>query len=716
MGIMKYEPISRSHPGFVSVLHIGNNTEEHYFYYIMEVADDVTHGQQFDPLRYEARTLATDKERFQRLPVDECLRLGLQLASALGHLHRQNLVHRDIKPSNIIFVNDSPKFADIGLVTDIGESATFVGSEGYVPREGPGKPAADIYGLGKVLFELISGQHQLNYPKLPPEFDRLEDATARRAFLQTIAPACEENALQRCSTAKELIQKLQALENATEVVASHPAPAPASASRIVLLTAGTSGPAAALAHHLTQHLENSSCIVFADKSATVTVESAREMENRIREADAAVPLLTVDSIASELMSYEIGLAQDHARSAHGKPRLIPLIYDLPVPLPIESAELVQDAARLLPVNEHTDPAQLARDLLAAIHSQGDLPGTISHPKLEPTGGAVPLNSQFYLTRPGDAAFHEAVASGESFILVKGARQMGKTSLLARGLQRARENGHKVLLTDYQKLNSASFESIEKLYFALGTSLADQLDLDVLPEDTWDSRRSANYNLDRYVKREVLERLTSNLVWGMDEIDRVFSCQFGNDVFGLFRSWHNARALEPSSPWARLTLALAYATEVHTFITDVAQSPFNIGTRIVLRDFTQDQVAELNQKYGSPLRTPADIQSFISLVGGQPYLVRRSLHELASNPQSIQEFQAGADHEEGIFNDHLRRLLVLLARDPILVDAVRAMTRGEPCSKPETFHRLRAAGIITGSTAHDARLRCQLYQTYLSRNL
>jgi hypothetical protein len=48
--------------------------------------------------------------------------------------------------------------------------------------------------------------------------------------------------------------------------------------------------------------------------------------------------------------------------------------------------------------------------------------------------------------------------------------------------------------------------------------------------------------------------------------------------------------------------------------------------------------------------------------------------------------------------------------------VRAMTRGEPCPKPETFQRLRAAGVITGSSAQDARLRCQLYQTYLSRNL
>jgi serine/threonine protein kinase len=58
-------------------------------------------------------------------------------------LHSRGLIHRDIKPANIIFVNGAAKFADIGLVTEIastGREVTYVGTEGYMPPEGPGKP------------------------------------------------------------------------------------------------------------------------------------------------------------------------------------------------------------------------------------------------------------------------------------------------------------------------------------------------------------------------------------------------------------------------------------------------------------------------------------------------------------------------------------------------------------------------------------------------
>ena len=55
--------------------------------------------------------------------------------------------------SNIIFVSGQPKLADIGLVTGIDEAKSFVGTAGYIPPEGPGRPEADIYSLGKVLYE-----------------------------------------------------------------------------------------------------------------------------------------------------------------------------------------------------------------------------------------------------------------------------------------------------------------------------------------------------------------------------------------------------------------------------------------------------------------------------------------------------------------------------------------------------------------------------------
>jgi serine/threonine protein kinase len=107
------------------------------------------------------------KER-RRLPVEECLNIGIALAAALEHLHKNELIHRDVKPGNIIFVNGLPKLADIGLVGQIGGDS-FVGTEGYIPPEGPGKVQGDIYSLGKVLYEISTGKGRMEFPEVPPD-------------------------------------------------------------------------------------------------------------------------------------------------------------------------------------------------------------------------------------------------------------------------------------------------------------------------------------------------------------------------------------------------------------------------------------------------------------------------------------------------------------------------------------------------------------------
>lgn len=132
-----------------------------------------------------------------------------------------------------------------------------------------------------------------------------------------------------------------------------------------------------------------------------------------------------------------------------------------------------------------------------------------------------------------------------------------------------------------------------------------------------------------------------MVWGLDEVDRLFPCAYHNDVFGLFRAWYNERSFDPEGPMSRLPLAMAYITEAHLFITDLNQSPFNVGTRVALDDLTYAQGSELNRLYGAPLAPGEEVARLFALVGGHPYLVRRSLHEMQQRGLDIVAIEAGA---------------------------------------------------------------------------
>jgi AAA-like domain/TIR domain len=455
--------------------------------------------------------------------------------------------------------------------------------------------------------------------------------------------------------------------------------------------------------------------VFIDRQLSIGVEWAREIERQLRSADAVIPLLSAASISSEMLAYEVQVAHEAAQHRQGKPRLVPVRVDYDGPLPDALAGILEPLRHAV-WNRPQDDQYLLTELITSLRAPETPKTGPRWQKLEPVGGAVPLDSEFYIVRPTDEEFRAAIARHDSIVLIKGARQMGKTSLLARGLQQEREAGFKVVLTDFQKLNASHLESMETLLLTLGEALADQLDLEVLPDQDWNPRRGASFNFERYLRKEVLGKISSQLVWGLDEVDRLFSYDYGSQIFGLFRSWHNARALDPTGPWQQLTLAIAYATEAHLFINDLNQSPFNVGTRLLLEDFSFEQVAELNQRYGAPLRGTSEIGRYIRLVGGHPYLVRRGLHEIATRSAALEAFEDQSDHDEGPFGDHLRRIIVLLAQNPVLCDAVREVLQGRPCPTRESFYRLRSAGVISGDSKREARPRCQLYATYLGRHL
>jgi serine/threonine protein kinase/tetratricopeptide (TPR) repeat protein len=235
-GIQRFEPISRSHPSQLAILHVGKNDAAGCFYYVMELADAVERQKDegrrqksgestecapdsvtssFSPrtaaLPYVPRTLRHDLEQQSRLPAPRVLELGLALAEALAHLHSHGLVHRDIKPSNIIFVNSRPKLADIGLVTDASDQCSIVGTEGYLAPEGPGAPPADIFALGKVLYEALTGLDRRRYPEVPAEVRDWPDRALVFELNEIILKACAADVHQRYANADAMLADLRHL-------------------------------------------------------------------------------------------------------------------------------------------------------------------------------------------------------------------------------------------------------------------------------------------------------------------------------------------------------------------------------------------------------------------------------------------------------------------------------------------------------------------------
>jgi serine/threonine protein kinase len=140
----------------------------------------------------------------QRLPLEQSLQIGAQLADALDYAHRQGVIHRDVKPSNIILKRliraDSPGrqpfravLTDFGLVKllegdSMTESGTTVGTPTYMsPEQCQGLPLdgrSDLYSLGVVLYELATN-------RLPFEFKSLSEAMATHMHGVKAPPASQ---------------------------------------------------------------------------------------------------------------------------------------------------------------------------------------------------------------------------------------------------------------------------------------------------------------------------------------------------------------------------------------------------------------------------------------------------------------------------------------------------------------------------------------------
>jgi serine/threonine protein kinase len=363
-GLQKFEPVSRGHPNLVNILHVGENREQGYFYCIMEVADPMG-CQAIAPESYQPHTLATDLKQRGRLPFPEALSLGISLCSALEYLHARGLIHRDIKPANIIYAQGQPKLADIGLVTSIGTQGTRLGTEGYIPPEGPGTPGADLYSLGRVLYQASMGMSQDEFPELPERLGDWPDRPDLMRLNGVVLQACAQRPGKRFQTAGEMLAELRRLGQGTRNPESPAEPAsPRTGTRVLLVPDSDAPEVLAVLRSLSQGLSANGYQTSVEVPKMLTLEWARSMEHQVRSAPAIVLLFSNTPSFREEVVYILQLASRAGRTAPGA-SIIPLSFGPAENLPAALGSLLKPLATQAIAAEDA-PAKTIEHVLARL--------------------------------------------------------------------------------------------------------------------------------------------------------------------------------------------------------------------------------------------------------------------------------------------------------------------------------------------------------------